>query len=106
MKKPSVAKSMTRRGLPVTYASKDPLACNAPTLSGKPCRAQALESGQCPLHGGTGRYPRSRVVSEQKVRQQMAAIVARLEERNPGFEERAQLRKLKRVAAGKLGPAD
>jgi hypothetical protein len=42
----------TRRGLSDDYAGDDPDSCNAPTKSGRPCRALALYSGRCKLHGG------------------------------------------------------
>lgn len=50
--------SPTRRGLPDDYAGGDPDSCNAPTKSGRPCRALALYSGRCKLHGGFSDGPR------------------------------------------------
>lgn len=49
---------VTRRGLSEDYAGGDPDSCNAPTKSGRPCRALALYSGHCKLHGGFSDGPR------------------------------------------------
>lgn len=43
----------TRRGVPDDYCGDDPSLCNAPTKSGRPCRALGLGSnGRCKAHGG------------------------------------------------------
>lgn len=49
------ADGKTKRRLPADYSGDDPYSCNAPTKSGRPCRARALESGRCKAHGGKGK---------------------------------------------------
>jgi len=81
------ASAVTRRGLPADYAGGDPSSCNAPTKAGTPCRALALESGRCKLHGGIGDTPK---VSRKKrlSRQQLIDRVEAFFDRSPGLKER------------------
>jgi|SRR6185312_8742047 len=45
----------TRRGVPADYRGDDPELCNAPTLSGRPCRARGLmPNGRCAQHQDAG----------------------------------------------------
>lgn len=47
------AAGATRRGVPDDYRGDDPSLCNAPTKSGRPCRALGIGSnGRCKAHGG------------------------------------------------------
>lgn len=66
----------TKRGLPANYSGDDPYSCNAPTRSGRPCRALALESGRCKKHGGVGSRPRF----PRKERRTRDQLINRVEE--------------------------
>lgn len=46
---------LTRRGVPADYNGDDPELCNAPTLTGRPCRARGLmPNGRCAQHESAG----------------------------------------------------
>ena len=48
----------TRRGVPADYRGDDPELCNAPTLTGRPCRARGLmPNGRCAQHQDAGDKP-------------------------------------------------
>lgn len=77
----------TKRGLSGDYAGENPLACNAPTKSGRPCRAMALSSGRCKMHGGTGEGPRA-VRRAKAIQDNLVAQLVKLSERNPRLREK------------------
>ena len=49
----------TRRGLPPDYDGGDARLCNARCVTGRPCRALALQNGRCVRHGGMSSGPRT-----------------------------------------------
>lgn len=70
----------TKRGLPADYAGDDPDSCNAPTKKGRPCRALALYSGRCKLHGGFSEGSRP-AKGKAKVRRNVRLASERLRDR-------------------------